>query len=99
MENKKLTGGFLLIESYAQWENDKEWETNRYDDERPTAILAVKEWFLQKFAEESGYGSLDEFFGDYTWETIDSLQPRLKRRRRLPLPTGRRWFRISSFLT
>ena len=54
MENKKLTGGFLLIESYAQWENDKEWETNRYDDERPTAILAVKEWFLQKFAEESG---------------------------------------------
>ena len=74
MENKKLTGDFLLIEGYAQWESDEEWEENRYADERPTAILAIKEWFLQKFAEESGYGSLDEFFGDYTWETIDSLQ-------------------------
>lgn len=74
MENKKLTGDFLLIEGYAQWESDEEWEENRYADERPTAILAIKEWFLQKFAEDSGYGSLEEFFGDYTWETIDSLQ-------------------------
>lgn len=74
MENKKLTGDFLLIEGYAQWENDEEWEKNRYDDERPTAILAIKKWFLQKFAEDSGYGSLEEFFGDYTWETIESLQ-------------------------
>lgn len=74
MENKKLTGDFLLIEGYAQWESDEEWEENRYADERPTAILAIKEWFLQKFAEDSGYGSLEEFFGNYTWETIDSLQ-------------------------
>lgn len=74
MENKKLSGDFLLIEGYAQWESDEEWEENRCDDELPTAILAIKEWFLQKFAEDSGYGSLDEFFGDYTWETIDSLQ-------------------------
>ena len=74
MENKKLSGDFLLIEGYAQWESDEEWEENRCDDELPTAILAIKEWFLQKFAEDSGYGSLDEVFGDYTWETIDSLQ-------------------------
>lgn len=74
MENKKLTGDFLLIEGYAQWENDEEWEEHRNDDEHPAAILAVKGWFLQKFAKDSGYGSLDEFFGDYTWDTIDSLQ-------------------------
>lgn len=74
MENKKLTGNFLLIEGYAQWESDEELEEHRNDDEHPAAILAVKEWFLQKFAEDSGYGSLDEFFGDYTWDTIDSLQ-------------------------
>ena len=49
MENKKLSGDFLLIEGYAQWESDEEWEENRCDDELPTAILAIKEWFLQKW--------------------------------------------------
>ena len=99
MENKKLTGGFLLIESYAQWENDKEWETNRYDDERPTAILAVKEWFLQKFAEDPVMALSMSSLGTTPGKPLIPSRPRLKRRRRLPLPTGRRWFRISSFLT
>ena len=96
MENKKLSGDFLLIEGYAQWESDEEWEENRCDDELPTAILAIKEWFLQKFAEDSGYGSLDEFFGDYTWETIDSLQAEAEMRRLLLLLIGRRWNHTSS---
>lgn len=74
MENKKLTGDFLLIEGYAQWESDEEWEEHRNDDEHPAAIIAVKGWFLQKFAEDSGYASLDEFFENYTWDNIDSLQ-------------------------
>lgn len=93
---QKLTGDFLLIEGYAQWESDEEWEENRYADERPTAILAIKEWFLQKFAEDSGYGSLEEFFGDYTWETIDSLQAEAEMAAALPLPIGRCWSRTSS---
>ena len=71
LRNNTLAGGYILVSTYATL-SDEEAKALRDTDETPTAVIAVKKDFLEEWIKPE-YASLEEFFGDYTYDTIDGL--------------------------
>lgn len=76
----RLTNDFILLTTYAKYECEAEYELYKYNDEAPTAVLAIREDFLNYFVEnETEYHSLDEFFSNYTYDDVVDLQDKAER--------------------
>lgn len=71
LRDNTLAGGYILVSTYATL-SDEEAKALRDTDETPTAVIAVKKDFLEEWIKPE-YASLEEFFGDYTYDTIDGL--------------------------
>jgi len=70
-KGNRLAGGYILLSTYATL-SDEEARALRDTDETPTAVIAVKEDFLREWIKPE-YGSLEEFLGDYTFDTAVEL--------------------------
>jgi hypothetical protein len=71
MRDNMLAGGYVLVSTYATL-SDEEAKALRDDDETPTAVIAIKKDFLEEWIKPE-YASLEDFFGDYTYDTIEGL--------------------------
>lgn len=70
--SNRLAGGYVLVSTYASL-SDAEAALLEDSDETPVAVIAVKEDFLASYVHEE-FGSLEEFFGDYTYDSIMGLE-------------------------
>lgn len=66
-----LAGEYILVSTYATL-TDEEAKALRDTDETPTAVIAVKKDWLEEWI-KSEYATLEEFLGDYTFDTIANL--------------------------
>lgn len=71
LRDNTLAGGYILVSTYATL-SDEEAKALRDTDETPTAVIAVKKDFLEEWIKPE-YTSLEEFFGDYTYDAIEGL--------------------------
>ena len=71
MRDNMLAGGYVLVSTYATL-SDEEAKALRDTDETPTAVIAVRKDFLEEWIKPE-YVSLEDFFGDYTYDTIEGL--------------------------
>jgi hypothetical protein len=69
--DNRLAGGYILLSTYATL-TDEEAMALRDTDETPEAVIAIKEQFLEEWIKPE-YSSLDEFLGEYTFDTIAGL--------------------------
>lgn len=66
-----LNGGYILVSTYADL-NDEEYRALKDNDETPEGRVAVKLNFLKDYIKED-YGTLDDFFRNYTWDDVQDL--------------------------
>lgn len=72
-----LENNFVLLTTYANYQSEAEYEKHKYDDETPLALLAIQRDFLESFvSSETEYVSLEDFFGNYTYDDVEDIQNR-----------------------
>jgi len=82
-ENNCYEGNYLSVVTYASL-SDEEAAALKDSDETPLANLIIKkEWLELYVAQETEYASLDEFFSDYIYDTIEDLEWKAEQARAL----------------
>lgn len=69
----RLDGGYVAVTTYANLSDD---DASRFanENEEPTAVLAVRENFLELYVLWKGWNSVDEFLKEYTYDAITDLE-------------------------
>lgn len=70
--SQELVGGYVLISTYASSLSEAAESESQCEDERPTAVLAIKKEFLESWGKPE-FSSLKELLDTYTYDDIETL--------------------------
>lgn len=65
---------YVLVDTYAEL-NKEEYEATENWDETPISTIAIRRnWLAEYITQSTKYKSLEEFMGDYTYDTLDGVE-------------------------